>query len=76
MKNIILYGAPAAGKGTQCELLTKNFGYAVISIGQVLRNQRNPETEMGRIIIEGIIHLECLCPVSKDALSADLMRCI
>lgn len=52
MKNIVLYAPPAAGKGTQCELLTKNFGYSVISIGQVLRNQRNPETEIGRIIIE------------------------
>jgi len=52
MKNVILYGAPAAGKGTQCELLVSNHGYKVISIGQVLRNQRNPETEIGRIIIE------------------------
>ena len=52
MKNIVLYAPPAAGKGTQCELLVKNYGYEVISIGQVLRNQRNPETEIGRIIIE------------------------
>lgn len=52
MKNIVLYAPPAAGKGTQCELLVKNHGYEVISIGQVLRNQRNPETEIGRIIIE------------------------
>ena len=52
MKNIVLYAPPAAGKGTQCELLVKNFGYEVISIGQVLRNARTPETEIGRIIIE------------------------
>lgn len=52
MKNIVLYAPPAAGKGTECELLVKDFGYEVISIGQVLRNARNPETEVGRAIIE------------------------
>ena len=52
MKNIVLYAPPAAGKGTQCELLSKNHGYEVISIGQVLRNARTPDTEIGRIIIE------------------------
>ena len=52
MKNIVLYAPPAAGKGTECEYLVKDFGYEVISIGQVLRNARNPETEVGRIIIE------------------------
>ena len=52
MKNIVLYAPPAAGKGTQCELLVKNYGYKVLSIGQVLRDARNPETEIGRIIIE------------------------
>jgi len=52
MKNLVLYAPPAAGKGTQCELLEKNYGYKILSIGQVLRNQRNPETEIGRIIIE------------------------
>jgi len=52
MKNIVLYAPPAAGKGTQCELLVNKYGYEVISIGQVLRNARTPETEIGRIIIE------------------------
>ncbi len=52
MKNLVLYAPPAAGKGTICELLKKDFNYNVLSIGQVLRNQRNPETEVGRAIIE------------------------
>ncbi len=52
MKNIVLYAPPAAGKGTQCELLEKNYGYKVLSIGQVLRNNRSTETEIGRKIIE------------------------
>ena len=52
MKNLVLYAPPSAGKGTQCELLENNYGYTTLSIGQVLRNNRNPETEIGRIIIE------------------------
>lgn len=52
MKNIVFYAPPAAGKGTQCEILVEKYGYKVLSIGQVLRNQRTTETEIGRIIIE------------------------
>ena len=52
MKNIVLYAPPAAGKGTQCEFLEEKYGYKVISIGQVLRNNRSTETEIGRAIIE------------------------
>ena len=52
MKNIVLYAPPAAGKGTQCEMLSSKYGYKVISIGQVLRNQRSNDTEIGRKIIE------------------------
>ena len=52
MKNIVLYAPPSAGKGTECEYLVKEYGYAVLSIGQVLRDNRNPNTEVGRKIIE------------------------
>lgn len=52
MKNIVFYAPPAAGKGTQCNYLSDKYGYEVLSIGQVLRNNRNPETEVGRTIIE------------------------
>lgn len=38
MKNIILYGAPAAGKGTQCEFLVEKYGYKHISMGQLFRD--------------------------------------
>ncbi|MEI3530537.1 MAG: nucleoside monophosphate kinase [Bacilli bacterium] len=38
MKNIILYGAPAAGKGTQCEMLKNRYGYKHISMGQIFRD--------------------------------------
>ena len=51
-KNIVLYAPPAAGKGTECEHLHSKYGYDVISIGAVLRNQRTDKTEVGRKIIE------------------------
>lgn len=47
MKNIILYGAPAAGKGTQCELLVEKYGYNHISTGQLFRDLDN-NSELGK----------------------------
>ena len=53
MKNIILYGAPAAGKGTQCELLIERMGYKHISTGELFRSL-DDSTELGRSIHEKI----------------------
>lgn len=53
MKNIILYGAPAAGKGTQCELLVQRYGYKHISMGQLFRDL-DDSTEFNRMIHEKI----------------------
>lgn len=53
MKNIILYGAPAAGKGTQCELLKEKCGYTHISMGQLFRDL-DDSTEFNRKIHETI----------------------
>lgn len=53
MKNIILYGAPAAGKGTQCEILVEKLNYNHISTGELFRNL-DDSTELGRMIHERI----------------------
>lgn len=53
MKNIILYGAPAAGKGTQCEILIEKLGYKHISTGELFRSL-DDSTEIGRSIHEKI----------------------
>ena len=46
--NLILLGAPGAGKGTQAELLTKQLGIPAISTGNMLREAMRNETEVGQ----------------------------
>ena len=46
--NLILLGAPGAGKGTQAELLTEKLGIPAISTGNMLREAMRNETETGR----------------------------
>ena len=52
MKNIIFIAPPAAGKGTQSKLISREFNIPHISIGEIMREYRNPDTEIGRIIIK------------------------
>lgn len=49
MKNIVIFGAPGSGKGTQSELLIKSYGFLHISTGDVLRAQIAEGTELGKI---------------------------
>lgn len=46
--NLILLGAPGAGKGTQAELLTEKLGIPAVSTGNMLREAMRNETETGR----------------------------
>lgn len=45
---IVLLGPPGSGKGTQAELISKNFGFYRISIGDMLRDLIKKEDEIGR----------------------------
>ena len=46
--NIILLGAPGAGKGTQAALMTEHFGIPVIGTGNILREAVKNQTELGK----------------------------
>ncbi len=50
MKNIIFIAPPAAGKGTQSELLIENYNYIHISTGDLLREKQNENSELGNKI--------------------------
>ena len=47
MKNIVIFGAPGSGKGTQSELLMQKYGFKHISTGDVLRAEIKNGTELG-----------------------------
>jgi len=48
MKNIVIFGAPGSGKGTQSEQLIAKYGFEHISTGDVLRNEIKNGTELGK----------------------------
>ncbi|MDC3345004.1 nucleoside monophosphate kinase, partial [Flavobacteriaceae bacterium] len=47
MKNIVLFGPPGAGKGTQAELLKGKYNLEHISTGDVFRFNIKNQTELG-----------------------------
>ena len=49
MKNIVIFGAPGSGKGTQSDKIIAEFGVAHISTGDVLRGEIKAGTELGKL---------------------------
>ena len=47
MKNIVLFGAPGSGKGTQAQLLVEKFGFLHISTGDLFRYEIANGTPLG-----------------------------
>ncbi|MCR4852373.1 MAG: adenylate kinase [Prevotella sp.] len=48
MKNIVIFGGPGSGKGTQSDLLIEHYGLGHISTGDVLRKEIKAGTELGK----------------------------
>lgn len=48
MKNIVIFGAPGSGKGTQSDLMIEHYGFGHISTGDVLREEIKKGTELGK----------------------------
>lgn len=54
MLNVVLFGAPGCGKGTQSELLEKKFGLSHISTGEIIRSHIKAQTPLGQQMAEYI----------------------
>ena len=73
MKNIIIFGPPGSGKGTQAELLVKNKGLSHISTGDIFRKNIKGSTKLG-ILASSYIENGQLVPdnVTSDMLSNEI----
>ena len=47
MMNLVLFGAPGAGKGTQAEVISKHYSIPAISTGNIIREALKSGSEMG-----------------------------
>lgn len=48
MLNLILFGPPGSGKGTQAVKISEKYGLLHISTGDLFRNEMQAETELGQ----------------------------
>mmetsp|Transcript_8612 Transcript_8612/g.10878 ORF Transcript_8612/g.10878 Transcript_8612/m.10878 type:complete len:303 (+) Transcript_8612:185-1093(+) len=73
---LIIAGAPASGKGTQCELIKKNYGVTHLSTGDMLRAAVSAGTEVGKLAKEfmdsgKLVPDEVIIGVVQDRLNED-----
>ena len=48
--NIVIFGPPGAGKGTQSNLIVKKYKLHQLSTGELLRNEIRDNSELGKKI--------------------------
>ena len=72
MKNIVIFGAPGSGKGTQSDKMIAKYGFEHISTGDVLRSEIKNGTELGKTA-KGYIDQGQLIP---DELMIDILASV
>ncbi len=70
MLNLVLFGAPGAGKGTQSKLLVRKYNLFHVSTGDILRSEIKSESQLG-LRAEEYINRGELVP---DALVVNMME--
>ena len=74
--NLIMLGAPGAGKGTQAEKIAEKYSIPTISTGEILRNAISTGTELGKTAKSymdagQLVPDEVVIGIIKDYLSSD-----
>jgi adenylate kinase len=74
--NLILVGPPGAGKGTQAERLTEDFGLPYYATGNILRDAVSKGTELGKQAKEymdagGLVPDDVIIGVILEAIASD-----
>ena len=70
MKNIILFGPPGAGKGTQAEKLKNKYNLVHISTGDVFRRNMSENTDLGKMAKSYIENGELV----PDSVTIDMLK--
>ena len=79
---IVLLGAPGAGKGTQCKNIVVQYGLLHLSSGDILRQERAADTELGQKaqsymdsggLVPDEIIIEMMTKAIKDAPAAGFL---
>ena len=76
MLNVVIFGAPGSGKGTQSELIISKYGFFHISTGDILRQEIKKQTELGLTAEEYIktgqlVPDELIIKILSDVLDAN-----